>query len=619
MKFRLRIPRIPLRDIRRVATHFGPQLRPHRAALLAGAACLLGAALVEVARPWPLKIVFDYILIPRQHPIGGTVFDFLHQWDPMMILSLAAGGILVVSLLSGVLNYAQTMILGNIGHRVSGAIRLQLFAHIQRLPQSYHDHRQTGDLLMRLTGDLTLLKDLLVSVLVTMGSRLVIVIGMLAAMLWVDPPLTLVALGVIPALLLANTHFSTRIRDASRRQRRKEGELANSLHESMTGISLIKSFAQEGRQEKRFGRKVAGDVQAGLRIRRLEAAFSRTVDVITALGICAVLWFGVQRVMQNALSAGDLLIFTSYLRSVYRPLRDMARLSTRTAKAVVAGQRIIDVLETDAPVHDQPGAVSARDIRGDIRFECVGFSYYDGHPVLRNASFHIPEQKTTAIIGASGAGKSTVAKLILRLYEPTEGRILLDGRDIREYVTRSVRKRVTSLSQDITMFHASIRENVAFARPGASMDDIVAAAKQAGADEFIAQLPDGYETVIGEGGLTVSGGQRQRLAFARAALRNAPVMIFDEPATGLDAGAEIAAKQALASLRHERTTVIITHRLNFLDLADHVVLLDNGIVLEEGNPVALRHSGGPFEQFVRHWYAQLAVPGDGPHEEVRVC
>jgi ATP-binding cassette subfamily B protein len=387
----------------------------------------------------------------------------------------------------------------------------------------------------------------------------------------------------------------------------------------MTVINLTKSFAQEGRQEKKFGRKVAGDVQAGLRIRRLEAAFSRTVDIITALGICAVLWFGVQRVMQNALSAGDLLIFTSYMRSVYRPLRDMARLSTRMAKAVVAGQRIIDVLETDAPVHDQPGAISARELRGDIRFEKVFFSYYEGHPALRGVTFHVPERQTTAIIGASGAGKSTIAKLILRLYEPQEGSILVDGRDIREYAIRSLRKRVTSLSQDITMFHASIRENIAFARPGALMDEIITAARQAGADEFIAQLPDGYETVVGEGGLTVSGGQRQRLAFARAALRNSPIMIFDEPATGLDAGAELAAKQALAALQSERTTIIITHRLNFLDLADHIVLLDNGSVLEEGCPAELRRKGGAFDEFEKHWYAQLAVPGDAAQQEARVC
>lgn len=605
MKLRVRLPKFPLADLRQVHQYFGHHLRPHRAALVGGGICLLGMALVEMARPWPLKLVFDYILLPGRAGQVDSIGQLISGWSVGAILGLASVGLLVIALLSGILNYGQTMLLGAVGHKVVGGIRLQLFSHIQRLPQSYHDQRETGDLMMRITGDLNLLKELLVSILMNLGSRIVIVVGMLTAMFWMDSTLTFIALSVVPVLLIANTHFSSRIKRESQRQRRKEGLLADTIHESMTGVNLTKVFAQEKKQEKRFSKGVESDVRAGLRIRRLEATFSRTVEIVVALGMCLVLWFGVQRALSQELSAGDLLIFMSYMRQLYRPVRDTARLSTRTAKAVVSAHRIIEVLETKAPVDDDPSGVDASKVSGDIRFEQVSFAYREGHPVLNDVSFSIPPGKVTAIIGPSGSGKSTIAKLILRLYEPTTGVISIDGRDCREYRVRSLRKQITSLTQDITMFHTTVRENIAFARPDASFEEIVDAAEKVGAHAFIEDLPDGYDTVVGEGGLTLSGGQRQRVAFARAALRNSRIMLFDEPATGLDAEAEREAKEALGALRDGRTLVIITHRLNFLDLADHAVLLRNGMVVDQGTTSALMANEGPFQEYVQQWYDQV--------------
>lgn len=605
MKIRLRLPRFPLADLRRVYQYFGHHLRPHRAALLGGGVCLLGLAVVEMARPWPLKLVFDYILIPDRTGHVGFLDGFLSGWSTGAILGLASLGLLLIAVVSGLLNYGQTMLLGAVGHKVVGGIRLQLFSHIQRLPQSYHDQRETGDLMMRITGDLSLLKELLVSILLNLGSRLVVVVGMLSAMFWMDATLTWIALSVVPVLLLANTHFSTRIKSESRRQRRKEGLLADAVHESMVGIGLTKVFAQEKKQEKRFSKGVDSDVRAGLKIRRLEATFSRTVEVIVALGMCLVLWFGVNRALAQELSAGDLLIFISYMRQLYRPVRDTARLSTRTAKAVASAQRVIEVLELKAPVDDDPSGMSASNLTGDIRFDHVSFAYREAHQVLFDVSCAIPAGKTTAIVGPSGSGKSTISKLILRLYDPTSGVITIDGRDCRDYRTRSLRKQITSLTQDIAMFHTSIRENIAFARPSATLEEIVAAAEKVGAHAFIESLPEGYDTVVGEGGLTLSGGQRQRVAFARAALRDSRIMIFDEPATGLDADAEREAKEALASLRDGRTVIIITHRLNFLDLSDHAVLIKDGRIVDEGATSLLLANSGPFQEYVQQWYDQL--------------
>ncbi len=605
MRLRLRLPKIPLADLRRVHQYFGHHLKPHRAALVGGGICLLGIALVEMARPWPLKLVFDYILLPGQAGQVDSFGQLISGWSVGAILGLASVGLLVIALLSGILNYGQTMLLGAVGHKVVGGIRLQLFSHIQRLPQSYHDQRETGDLMMRLTGDLNLLKELLVSILMTMGSRIVVVVGMLTAMFWMDATLTLIALSVVPVLLIANTHFSSRIKSESRKQRRKEGLLADAVHESMTGISLTKVFAQEKKQERRFSKGVESDVRAGLRIRRLEATFSRTVEVVAALGMCLVLWFGVRRALAQELSAGDLLIFMSYMRQLYRPVRDTARLSTRTAKAVISAQRVIQILEMKTPADDDPSGVSASNLTGDIHFDHVSFAYREGYPVLNDVSFSIPHGQTTAIIGPSGSGKSTIAKLILRLYEPTSGAINIDGRDCREYRMRSLRKQITSLTQDITMFHTSVRENIAFAKPYATYEEIVRAAEKVGAHAFIEDLPDGYDTVVGESGLTLSGGQRQRVAFARAALRDSRIMLFDEPATGLDAVAEREAKDALASLRDGRTLVIITHRLNFLDLTDHAILIRNGMVIDEGATTSLMTNSGPFQEYVQQWYDQL--------------
>lgn len=613
MKLKLKLPRIPLGDLRLVYRYFGHHITPHRAALLGGAACLLGLAVVEMARPWPLKLVFDYILLPNRGAQPDLIGGLVSGWSGGAILLLASGGLLAIALLAGFFNYGQTMLLGAVGHKVVGGIRLQLFSHIQRLPQSYHDQRETGDLMMRLTGDLNLLKELLVSILMTLGSRIVIVVGMLGAMLWIDTTLTLIALSVVPILLIANTHFSTRIKRESRRQRRKEGLMADAVHESMTGIGLTKIFAQERKQEKRFSKGINSDVRAGLRIRRLEATFSRTVEIVVALGMCLVLWFGVNRALANELSAGDLLIFMSYMRQLYRPVRDTARLSTRTAKAVVSAQRVIEVLELKASVDEDTLGVGAAGLTGAIRFEDVSFAYREDHPVIHNVSFSIPPGKTTAIIGPSGSGKSTIAKLILRLYEPTSGVITIDGRDYRDYRARSLRKQITSLTQDITMFHASVRENIAFARPKADIEEILNAAKKVGAHDFIEELPDGYDTIVGEGGLTLSGGQRQRVAFARAALRDSRIMIFDEPATGLDTAAERETKRALASLRDGRTLIIITHRLNFLDLADYAILIKDGKIAEKGDTAELLSRRGLFQDYVHQWYDQLEPERRGTH------
>lgn len=604
LNFRASLAKIDWVGLRRIFRHFGTHLGPHKKSLALGTASLLGLMIVELARPWSMKIVFDYILLPSRAKHDFQFLSFLSSWEPMSVLALAAGSVAAFSLLGALLSYAQNILFASVGEKVTGAIRLELFSHIQRLPQSYHDYRQTGEVLMRLTGDIDLLKELLVSLFINLGSRIFIVLGMLGLMLYMNWKLTLIAIIVLPFLFLTSLHFSARLKEASRRQRKKEGQLAAAVYEGVSGISLTKIFGQEKRHDKLLSKSVSSDVKAGLRTTKLESAYARWVDVITALGVMLVLFFGVKQVQAGYLSAGNLLLFLSYLRSAYKPLRDVAQLSSRTAKATVCGERVLEILAMQPEVVDKPEALPAHDIKGEICFENVRFSYQPGRPVLSELSFTLPARQTTAIIGPSGAGKSTVAKLLLRLYEPDAGSIFVDGTPIGDYQIKSYRKRITSLAQEAFLFRTTIRDNISFGKPKATFEEIVAAARQVGADEFIRALPQGYDTLVGEGGQTLSGGQRQRITFARAALRNSRIMIFDEPATGLDPQAEKVAQEALVSLKEGRTLLLITHRLNFLNLADRIIFLEEGKLAEEGTPSDLLERKGRFFGFYQEWLSQ---------------
>lgn len=614
MRLKSRLAPVDLGSIRRIFGHFGHHLAPHRGRLTASAMLLLAAALVTLAQPWPLKIVFDYALL---RPAGASVpstWAFLQNLSPLTLISLAAALVLALASLRGALQYSESILTKTVGHRLVAQIRLQLFSHIQRLPQSYHDYRETGEIMTRLTGDIGLLEELLTTTVITVVSQCLLILGMFAIMLTIDWQLALLTAAVTPLFLLAAFRYSPRIRQSARQQRETYGKIVASVQESLAGISQVKSYGQEKQREKQISKSMDKDVKANVRTTRLAATYARIVDIIMALGTALVLWLGARRVLSGVLSAGDLLVFLAYVRGIYRPVQDIARLSTKVVKATVRGEKIIEILEMEPEVSDSPGSVAAEHIQGEIRFEHVQFAYVPGHPVLLDFSCHVPRHKTTLVIGHTGAGKSTLAKLILRLYDPQEGTIFLDGHDIRGYRIHSLRKRITPLAQDTFLFRATIEENIGFGRRHATPEEIREAAHRASAHEFIEKLPLGYQTLVGEGGLTLSGGQRQRISFARAALRQSPVMIFDEPATGLDPRSERAAKDALSEFRRDRTMIIITHRLHFLDLADWVILLANGRVLEEGTPEDLRAHGKFFAEFVSHGEPAVVLP-DSVHTQ----
>lgn len=598
MGFRYRLQQIKPGALIRVFRKFTPQLRPHRRKLGASLFAALGVALMTLARPWPLKIVIDNVLIPRSAPSSRGSLDIFQELDAMTIILLATGAVLVIAALRGLLVYAREVMAKSVGHQVIAEIRLAMFSHIQRLPQSYHDYRQTGELMTRLTGDMNLLQELLVDTVVSLGTQLIIIAGMLAIMFWLDWQLALVGLIALPAFLIAAYSYSDRIQISAKKQREKYGKMVATVQESFAGISQVKGFASEKQREKEVGKSLGRDLKTNLRTTKLSAGYSRTVEMITAAGAALALLIGAYRALEGEISAGDLIVFLSYLRGVYRPVQTVARLTGKISKALVRADKIIEVFEMKPEALDRADAVSASGITGDIHFNSVSFSYAHDQSILRDVTLHIPAGQTTVIMGPTGAGKSTIAKLILRLYDANRGSITIDGRELAEFRIRSLRKRITPMTQETFLFRSTIADNIAFGKRGATPDEIRRAAQLSGADSFIQQLPDGYNTLVGESGATLSGGQRQLISFARAALRDTPIMIFDEPAAGLDVETEERAREALRRLKDGRTMIIVSHRLNMLDLADHLIMIDQGMVVQEGEPVELRNHEGMLRDFV---------------------
>ncbi len=584
-------------SVRRIFKTFSGHLRPHRVRIILAILAMLGTAVATLLRPWPLKVVFDFILLPVNKTSKITFLSFLKDWDPVQILVLAAVSVLILAVLKGLLNYSYNVLSQIVGHQLVAEIRMRLFSHVQRLPLSYHDYRETGDLMTRMTGDISLVQDLLISTVITLGTQILLLAGMLSIMFVLNWKLAWVVAAMLPFFGLAAFGFSFKIRNQARKQREAYGRIVANVQESFAGISQVKSYAQEKEREKLIGKSVSRDTSANVKSTRLEANYERVVEIINALGICLVLWLGVKEVLAAHITSGDLLVFLAYLQGIYRPLKGISDLTGRIAKASVRGDKLIELLEMKPEVEEIETGISARGITGDIRFENVNFSYVNDVPILRNFSCTIPSLKTTLILGPTGAGKSTVVKLILRLYEPTSGEIYLDNRNIKDYRIRSIRKQITPLSQDTFLFRMSIGDNIGFGKRKATQEEIINAAELVGADEFIKNLPNGYDTLVGEGGFTMSGGQRQQISFARAALRQSPVMVFDEPATGLDVHAEKEAKDLLSRFRLNKTVLIITHRLHLLDLADWVIFLRDGMVAEEGTPEELLKRGGQFHEF----------------------
>ncbi|HKV36799.1 MAG TPA: ABC transporter ATP-binding protein [Pyrinomonadaceae bacterium] len=553
--------------------------------------CTLVVAISDLLRPWPLKLIIDNILLGKPLPSSLHSFETFFAHEKIWATVAVAALLIVLSAIKGFSVYAQTSITSRIGYRIAHALRRELFSHLQRLSLAFHKRSKAGELLTKVTSDTNSVRDAFSEFALTLVTEVLTLAGMVVIMLAMNVELSLVVLATFPVLAVISVYRFRRIRDSARKVRKAEGNLASRVSETLHAIAIVKAFGRERYETERFESESSETLNESIRTARLEAASSRAADIVNAFGTFAVLVFGSLQAMRGQITPGSLLVFVSYMNSLYVPIRTLAKLSAKLSRAFVSAGRISDTLGVEPEVEDRPGAREATALRGNISFRQVSFGYNDAGPVLRNISFSITAGEKVALLGRSGAGKSTIVSLLLRLYEEQQGEILLDGVNIKDFQRESLRQQIGIVMQDIVMFGASIRENIAYGKLDATSEEIVRAAKAANAHEFISSLEDGYDTILGARGGTLSGGQRQRLALARAFVRNAPILILDEPMTGLDSESEEAVRDALERLMRGKTCLLITHDLASAAAADRVLILENGRIVEHGTPLELLETG----------------------------
>ena len=409
--------------------------------------------------------------------------------------------------------------------------------------------------------------------------------------------------------------YTRSIKEATNRARRKEGQVASLAHESMNFISLVHAFSLEKLQYDKFSRFNRSNLRAGLKSTRLAASFQRIIELVLAAGSCVVLWFGVRRVLDGVLTPGDLLVFVSYLKDMYRPLRKLSKLTSRVAKATACGERVLEILDIEPEVKDAPGAIEAPRFRGEITFDQVSFSYINADWVLRDIDFTIEPGRTVALVGPSGTGKTTLVNLILRFYDPQHGSVRIDDHDLREITLESLRNQISVIMHEPSMFGVSIRENIAMGKADAAEAASVRATRFASANDVIMRMANDYATIVGERGSTLARGQKQRIALARAAVRDAPIIILDEPTTGLDAESEFLVIDALAHLMEDRTCIVIAHHFSTISSADRILVLEGTSIIEDGSHDQLMRAGNRYHEL---YSLQLAEGGEtGGREEDR--
>ncbi|RJK93756.1 ABC transporter ATP-binding protein [Vallicoccus soli] len=580
--------------LRRTLRAVRPHLRGERRLLAGGAAALFAEVALRLLEPWPLKVVLDAVVIAAGARIAAEQGMDLQVLVPLMALAVLA---LVVARAGAA--YLMTVLFALAGNRVLTRVRADLFAHLQRLPLAYHERSRTGDLVTRVTSDVARLQETTVTAALPLLGNVVTLAGMLVVIAFLDWQLALLVLAVFPAFAVTSTRLTRRITSVSRGQRHAEGALASLATESLGAMKVVQAYGLEGRMQERFAGSNERTLKDGVQGKKLSAGLERKTDALVGVATAVVLYVGAQRVLAGALSPGELVVFLTYLKTAFKPMRDVAKYTGRIAKAAASGERVVDVLETRNDLGDASWARPAPRLRGHVGFEGVWMSYVPGRPVLRGLDLRVRAGERVAVVGASGAGKSTLAALLSRLRDPELGRVTLDGHDLRDLTLASVRSQVTVVLQESVLFAATVRENIAAGRPGTTDAEVEAAARLAGAHAFVERLPQGYDTVVGERGATLSGGQRQRIAIARAAVRDAPVVVLDEALTGLDdeTGGEVAA--ALDRLCEGRTTLVITHDLDAALDADRLVWLDGGVVADQGRPAevlarrAARHDAAP--------------------------
>jgi ATP-binding cassette, subfamily B, bacterial len=565
-------------------------LHPYRIRLSIALLALAGSVAAALAEPWPLKVLVDSVL--GNHPFPAWVPAFIRDGsDDAQIAGLALATVVIVGI-GGALEYFGTYWAQSMGQRMVFDIREAVHAHIHRLSLEYHHSQRPGDLVSRLTADVERIQSVIVSVIVTLVTSALLLVGMLAIMFVISWQFTLLALVAVPVLALTIFHYTRQIKFASRSARRQEGRVAAMALESLTAIQLVQAYTREQHEFERFSEEARESLGFGIDASKLQARFGPLVDFVNAIAVAIVLWVGAHGVISGALTLGLLLVFLSYLRSFYKPLKQLSKLSYLVSRGTASAERLADILATEPSLTVPTNPYRAPAPKGRVVLDRVSFTYPLGdEAALHEVSFAAQPGETVALVGRTGAGKSTIAGLIPRFYDADSGSLLIDGVDVRQWDLKALRSNISLVLQDTWIFQASVLENILYGRPGATRAEVIEAAIAANADDFIGRLPGGYDAIVGPRGATLSGGQRQGIAIARAILRAAPILILDEPTTGLDGASEQLVLDALRRLSADRTTIVISHSEGPVIAADSVLVVKQGRIVERGSHAELQNVG----------------------------
>ncbi|HKA09756.1 MAG TPA: ABC transporter ATP-binding protein [Candidatus Dormibacteraeota bacterium] len=554
-------------------------LRPYRLPLLLAGTLVLVETALDLARPWPLLIAVDHAIAHRSLHVNGL--PALDRLDPLALGGLAAALIVGLASVSALTGYLTSYLTAAAAERIGADVRAELHASMLRLPARFHDRNRTGDLTTRLTSDVGRVQDMLVAWLSSLLPRGLTLAGMLAVLFLVDPVMAAAGLAVMPPLALLAIARRRRVRAAQHDYRGHQGALASHLTEVVRGVRLIQAFGAEAQAQHSFAARNRDALQSSLRVLDLGARYGPLADVLLAVGAGLVLWLGVARVISGRMTVGVLLVVLSYLASMYSPVRSLTALASTFAKGAASRERIQEILAIPERVPERREARRLVGVESEIAFRDVHFAYRPDAPVLCGLDLVLPAGAMVCLMGRNGAGKSTLLYLLLRFYEPDRGAIEVDGSDLRDLQLRSLRERIALVPQEPWIIDGSISDNVALGKAGATPAEIREASRLALVDEFAEALPDGYGTVVGEAGALLSGGQRRRLAIARALLRKAPILLLDEPTSGLDAESEAGVLAAVRRAARGRTVIIVTHRRDLAAAADRVAVLEQGRIKAE--------------------------------------
>ncbi|MEO8751796.1 MAG: ABC transporter ATP-binding protein [Casimicrobiaceae bacterium] len=569
-------------------------IRPYKTWLIIVFAAMMVETLMSLASPWPLKIVLDNALGHDKLPEWLT---WIHDWgidsDTMGLALFAGLATILIAILDSVASYIDNYYTESVGQWVAHDLRIRIYDHLHRLSLEYYSTHQTGALLSTLTSDVSTVQDFASSATLSIVVDMMTIVGMLGIMFWLNWDFALIAIGVTPFLLLFVMRFKKAVKNATRDVRIRQSQIVAVAEQGLGSVRSVSAFDRQDLEKSRMDEASRATVTAALRARRVKSLLSPVVTVVVSFCTAFVLWRGTSLILAGVMTVGALTVFLAYLAKFFKPVQDLAKMTNTIAQTAVGLERIQTILSADDVIPEKPGALDPPALKGNITFEHVAFGYDKDNPVLRDVSFAVKAGQIIGVVGGTGSGKSTIVSLIPRFYDPTGGRVLIDGVDVRDFKLHPLRRQIGFVLQETVLFTGTIRENIAYGRPGVVTDEeVVAAAKLANADEFITRMPHGYDTVVGERGDTLSGGQRQRIGIARAVIRNNPILILDEPTAALDTESERLVIEGLQRLMQGRTVITIAHRLSTIRDADNILVLHNGVVAEQGTHDQLLAANG---------------------------